>query len=100
MHRLLIDRRRTLRTVALEEIARQTASLGKNAVAKDPALRLAFAEQLAKLEQRRPLAAEVLRYRFFLCMTLQEIADKLDCSVAKVHSEVAFARAFLARSGG
>lgn len=101
MHRLLIDRlrRRTLRTAALEEIARQTASLGKNA-AKAPSLRLAFAEQLDMLEQRRPLAAEVLRYRFFLRMTLQEIADKLDCSVGKVHGELAFARLFLAGSEG
>lgn len=100
MHRLLIDRlrRRTLRTAALEEIARQTASLGN--AANDPALRLAFAEQLDMLEQRRPLAAEVLRYRFFLRMTLQEIADKLDCSVGKVHGELAFARLFLAGSEG
>lgn len=98
MHRLLIDRlrRRTLRKAALEEIAGLTALLGRHADDQID-LRLDFAEQLEALEQRRPCAAEAVRYRFFFSMTLQEIADQLECSVSGVHREIAFARAFLSR---
>lgn len=98
MHRLLIDRlrRRTLRKAALEEIAAQTDRLGKNA-ANTIDLRLDFAEKLDALEQRRPRAAEAVRYKFFFGMTLEEIAEKLECSVSAVYRELAFARAFLAR---
>lgn len=99
MHRLLIDRlrRRTLRKAALEEIAGLTALLGRHADDQID-LRLDFKEQLEALEQRRPRAAEAVRYRFFFGMTLQEIADQLECSVSGVHREIAFARAFLSRS--
>ena len=48
---------------------------------------------------RRPRSAEVVRYRFFFSMTLEEVAKQTDCSVATVHRELAYARAFLTRSG-
>jgi DNA-directed RNA polymerase specialized sigma24 family protein len=38
-------------------------------------------------------------YRFFFSMTLEEVAKQTDCSVATVHRELAYARAFLTRSG-
>ena len=48
---------------------------------------------------RRPRSAEVVRYRFFFSMTLEEVAKQTECSVATVHRELAYARAFLTRSG-
>ena len=99
MHRLLIDRlrRRTLRKAALAEIAAQTARLGSNA-AREIDVQLDFAEKLTALQQRRPRAAEAVQFRFFFSMTLQEIAEQLECSVPAVYRELAFARAFLSRS--
>jgi RNA polymerase sigma factor (TIGR02999 family) len=96
MRRLLIDRlrRRTLRKPALDELARQMRTLGKHGLAKVESER-AFTEQLDQLQERRPRAAEVMRFRVYFQMTLQEIADTLGCSVTAVHREVAFARAFL-----
>ncbi len=100
MHRPLIDRlrRRELREAALEEIRRYLAELTAHA-ASEPDVLHAFADQVEALERRRPRSAEVVRYRFFFSMTLEEVAKQTDCSVATVHRELAYARAFLTRSG-
>jgi DNA-directed RNA polymerase specialized sigma24 family protein len=45
-------------------------------------------------EGGRPRSAEVVRYRFFFSMTLEEVAKQADCSVATVQRELAYARAF------
>ena len=100
MHRLLIDRlrRRSLRAAALEEIGRRTADLNVQAT-READWAVTFADQVEALERRRPRSAEVVRYRFFFSMTLEEVAKQTDCSVATVHRELAYARAFLTRSG-
>lgn len=98
MYRLLVDRlrRRKLRAGALDEIARQQMALGSTVEADTMA---AFADELNRLDQRRPQAAEVLRYRFFFRMTLDEMAKEMDCTVSAVRQELAFARAFLKKPG-
>ncbi len=98
MHRLLIDRlrRRAIRQVALEEVRRQQRLLG---AVVESELITGFSEEMQRLEQRRPQAAAVLRYRYFFLMTLNEVAEVLDCSVATAHRELAFGRAFLTQPG-
>jgi len=96
MHQLLVDRlrRRQLRGPALEEIARKTVGLWENAAAEAEQLH-AFVEELEHLAVRRPLAAEVMRYRFFFRMTLAEIAEQTGQSRSSLQRELAFAQAFL-----
>lgn len=99
MHRLLVDRlrRRSLRAAALEEIGRRTADLiGRTSGEAD--LVMIFTDQVEALERRRPRSADVVRYRFFFSMTLAEVAQQLDCSVATVHRELAYAHAFFTRT--
>lgn len=98
MHRLLVDRlrRRKLRAAALEEIACQTGALGGT---PDDYTMVDFADELDRLEERRPRAAEVLRYRFFFGMTLDQMAHEMDCTVSAVRQELAFAQAFLKKPG-
>lgn len=60
---------------------------------------LDFTEQLEVLEERRSRAAEVARLRVYFSMTIQEIADTLECSKASAQREFAFVRAFLKRKG-
>ena len=60
---------------------------------------LDFTEQLEVLEERRARAAEVARLRVYFSMTVQEIADTLECSRAAAQREFAFARAFFKRRG-
>lgn len=100
MYQLLVDRlrRRQLRGPALEEIARKTVGLWENATAETEQL-LIFANLLESLAARRPLAAEVVRYRFFFRMTLAEIAEKIGVSKSSLQRELAFAQAFLTRPG-
>ena len=102
MKSLLIDRlrRRKLRAGAVAEIARLQLGRNSHGVAGRPDELIEFHEHLQLLEQRRPLAAEVFRYRFFFEMTLSEIASLVARSVASVHGELAFAQAFLARQMG
>ena len=100
MHRPMVDRlrRRTLRAAALKEIRRNAADLTAHA-ARETELQRSFIDHVEQLERRRPRSAEVVRYRFFLGMTLAEVAQQLDSSVSCVHRELAYARAFLARTG-
>jgi RNA polymerase sigma factor (TIGR02999 family) len=102
MKSLLIDRlrRRKLRAGATAEIARLQLVRDAHAVPGRPDAVVEFHEHLQLLEQRRPLAAEVFRYRFFFEMTQREIASIVARSVPTVHREIAFARAFLARQMG
>lgn len=99
MHRLLIDRlrRRKLRSAALSELGNAATDLGI-ANLEDDAL-AAFADELDLLDQRRPRAAEVLRYRVFFRMTLDEIAREMGWCLSVVRQELSFARAYLTRPG-
>ena len=99
MYRLLVDRlrRRKLRAEALKEIREAAADLGLIS-RQDDAIE-AFVDELSVLDQRRPRAAEVLRYRCFFRMTLEEIATETGWSLSSVRREIAFARAFLLKPG-
>lgn len=99
MKSLLIDRmrRQKLRAGAAAEVARLQLVRHRQAAPGRPDSLIEFHEHLQLLEQRRRLAAEVFRYRFFFDMTQSEIASVVACSVSTVHREIAFARAFLAR---
>lgn len=99
MYRLLVDRlrRRKLRAAALKEIGEAAADLGLISRQDDAAA--AFVDELSLLDQRRPRAAEVLRYRCFFRMTLDEIATETGWSMSTVRREIAFARAFLLKPG-
>jgi RNA polymerase sigma factor (TIGR02999 family) len=56
---------------------------------------LAINEAVTKLEQQQPLAAEILKMRFFCGMTIEETAGSLGISHATVERHWAYARARL-----
>ena len=52
---------------------------------------------LERLEEREPRKAELVKLRYFVGMTGEEVAAALDISLATVNRDWAFARAWLFR---
>ena len=96
MRRILIDR---ARTKATEKRGGGYARLDVNcedvAATIRPEEVLQLDEALEDLEKVDPEAAEVVRLRFFVGLTIAETATALDVSVRKVSRVWAFARAWL-----
>jgi RNA polymerase sigma factor (TIGR02999 family) len=67
------------------------------AVRTAPEDMLSIDEAICRLEQTDPDAAAVVRMRFFIGLSLEEMAGALDMSVSSVRREWAYARAFLFR---
>ena len=58
---------------------------------------LAIHDVLERLEEREPRKAELVKLRYFVGMTGEEVAAALDISLATVNRDLAFARAWLFR---
>lgn len=58
---------------------------------------LAIHDVLERLEEREPRKAELVKLRYFVGMTGEEVAAALDISLATVNRDWAFARAWLFR---
>ena len=58
---------------------------------------LAIHDVLERLEEREPRKAELVKLRYFIGMTGEEVADSLGISLATVNRDWAFARAWLFR---
>ena len=58
---------------------------------------LAIHDVLERLEEREPRKAELVKLRYFIGMTGEEVADTLGISLATVNRDWAFARAWLFR---
>jgi RNA polymerase sigma factor (TIGR02999 family) len=56
---------------------------------------LALSEALDKLEEQDPRAAQLVKLRFFVGFTRQEVADVLGVSVATVDNDWAYAKGWL-----
>jgi RNA polymerase sigma factor (TIGR02999 family) len=63
----------------------------------DPAEVLAVDEALEKLRQRDPRKAEIVEYRYFAGLTIDETAEQLGLSPRQVDKEWQFAKAWLRR---
>jgi len=58
---------------------------------------LAINDALKRLEEREPRKAELVKLRYFIGMTGEEVAHALGVSLATVNRDWAFARAWLFR---
>jgi len=58
---------------------------------------LAVHEVLERLEKREPRKAELVKLRYFIGMTGEEVADAMGISLATVNRDWAYARAWLFR---
>lgn len=99
MRRVLIEHARS--KVALKRgggtIKRSAMNVLELATDADPADMLAFDEALDGLANEAPLAAEVVRLRFFAGLSVEETAEALSISERTANREWTFARAWLYR---
>jgi len=99
MQRILIDnarRKQRLKHGANQGVEELHES--RIAVAVPSEELLAVNDALATLAQEDPQAAEVVQMRYFVGMTVSEIADTLDLAPRTVDRHWAFARAWLKRT--
>ena len=96
MRRILIDkaRRRTAQKrgdgIQLEELNESRIELRA-----PPDEILAVSEALDQLAKKEPVSAEVVKLKYFVGMTLPEIAEALDVSLSTVERHWSFAKAWL-----
>ena len=96
MRRILIDkaRRRTAQKrgdgIQLEELNESRIELRA-----PPDEILAVSEALDQLAKKEPVSAEVVKLKYFVGMTLPEIAEALDVSLSAVEQHWSFAKAWL-----
>ena len=96
MRQILIDHARARGRVKRGgNIRREFADVAELADEQDPAQILALDEAISRLEQQEPRAAEVVKFRFFAGLTVEETAKALDLSERTVKREWQFARAWL-----
>jgi RNA polymerase sigma factor (TIGR02999 family) len=96
MRRILIDRarrRRTREQAGFAEPERDWESQLASAAPNDELL--AVHEALAGLAGQEPLAAEVVKLRYFVGLTMEEAAEVLGLALRKTERLWAFARAWL-----
>jgi RNA polymerase sigma factor (TIGR02999 family) len=99
MRRILIDRSRRKAAlkrgerIPLEELRESQIELQ----APDDEV-LAVHEAIDLLESEEPMAAQVVKLRYFVGMTIPEIADAIEISPRMVDRHWAFARAWLKRA--
>jgi len=79
--------------------SRRPGALGEAAAAlnHDPAEVLALDEALAKLRQLDPRKAEIVEFRYFVGLSIDETAEMLGLSPRQVDKEWRFAKAWLLR---
>jgi RNA polymerase sigma factor (TIGR02999 family) len=98
MRRILIDhakaRGRSKRNGKLKVSLLETCEV---AVKTDPEEMLTIDEAICRLEQLDPDAAAVVRLRFYVGLSLEEMAQTMNTSVSTVRREWAYARAYLFR---
>lgn len=99
MRRILIDRARRIRRVRhggeLRRVELADDAAGDSS--EQPIDMLELAAVLEKLEERDPELATTITMRYVLGCTIEETAEALGWSPAKVKKDVAFARAWLRR---
>lgn len=96
MRRILVEHaRRRSRLKRGGAVGRTDLASAAPSVTEDPLGFLALDDAIRRLEERDPLAAEVVRLRFFAGLSAQETADVLGTSLRTVMREWAYARAVL-----
>lgn len=79
---------------------RAELDVGELAAAQDDPKLLALDEALAKLEQRHPPKAQLVKLRYFAGLSIRDAAEVLGISTATADRYWAFARAWLQREMG
>ncbi|MCB9913568.1 MAG: sigma-70 family RNA polymerase sigma factor [Planctomycetes bacterium] len=96
MRRILVDHARKVRSQKRGgDLARVTLGAPDAALEVWPDELLALDEALNALEREDPRAAEVTRLRYFVGLSMPEVAQALDVSERTAHREWTFARARL-----
>lgn len=99
MRRILVENARRKRTVKRGgKMARQDLAMSQLAAEQGCDDVLALDEALNRLAEADPLAAELVKLRFFAGMSLREAAGMLEISPRKADMVWAFARAWLRRA--
>ncbi len=98
MRRILIEsarkRGRVKRGAGMKQLPMNVLDL---AVAPDPTEIVAFDDAIRRLEEQTPLAAQVVRLRFYAGLTVDEAAEAMNVSPRTINREWTFARAWLFR---
>lgn len=98
MRRILIEHARRRARIKRGGGNRQVTISGvEPSVTEDPAGFLALDEAIGRLREHDPLAAEIVRLRFYAGLTANETAEALGLSLRTVMREWAYARARLFR---
>ena len=99
MRRVLVDHARARGAIkrggALRRADVELDGLARIAEATDPAALMALDEALSRLQETDARAADVVRLRYFLGLSVDETADGLGLSRRSVLRDWEFARAFL-----
>lgn len=99
MRRILIDHARQKKAVRRGgKLRRLPASLLDFAAAENSAEILALEEAISRLERQAPLAAAIVRLRFYTGLSVEETAAAVNVSPRTVNREWTFARAWLYRA--
>jgi RNA polymerase sigma factor (TIGR02999 family) len=98
MRQILIDHARSRGRVKRGGSAKKLPlSVLDLAALPEPQEILAFDDALDRLKQQAPMAAEVVRLRFYAGASVEEAAEALDVSTRTINREWTFARAWLFR---
>ena len=101
MRRILIDHaRRRARAKRGGGRVRVDLEFANLSTWNDPDELLALDEALCRLMDEDPMAAEIVKLRFFTGLSVEDTAKALELSVRTVHREWKFARAWLFRALG
>jgi len=96
MRRILVERTRAKRSLKRGGDRGRVAIDGMDIAAPEPAFDLiAIDEALCRLEAKHPQAAAIVKFRYFVGLTIPEIAETLQISTSTVDRSWAFARAWL-----
>lgn len=98
MRRILIDRARRRRAVrhggGLERVDIEELELATSCATRDDEM-LSVHEALDRLAAHDPRKAALVKLRYFVGMTLDEVADALEVSIPTAKRDWAYARAWL-----
>lgn len=97
MRRILVDCARRKKAICrggqMQRV--ETDEIDGLACEQDEDELLAVHDVLERFEEREPRKAEIVKLRYFVGMTGEEVAEALDVSLATVNRDWAFARAWL-----
>jgi RNA polymerase sigma factor (TIGR02999 family) len=97
MRRILIDRARQAASAKHGGEMQRVTLVADPSTDSDPVEVLALDEALQKLEQEYPRKASVVRYRYFLGLSIPEVAEAVGITARTVDADWKFAKAWLRR---